>query len=343
MSRRFRLGLVVGKFSPLHCGHEGLIRRAQSACDNLLIVSYSNPELAGYAADRRKAWLASQFPQARRLVVTDELLRETVPTDSEFTTVPENGASAATHRNFCGFLVETFVGTTVDAVFTSEDYGAGFAEHLTRRWSSPVEHVLVDRDRVEFPISGSQVRSDVHAHRNWLSPYVYSTFVQRICLLGGESSGKSVLARAAAERFGTAFVPEYGRELWTAKGGQLGYEDMLAIAKHQVEWEQSAALRAVHSIFCDTSPLTTLFYSLDLFGRADPELQTLALRTYDTYILCATDFEFVQDGTRRDAAFRQRQHDWYREQLANRGVDYLLATGSIEARVDQIAARLVRP
>jgi NadR type nicotinamide-nucleotide adenylyltransferase len=260
--------------------------------------------------------------------------------------VPANNAPQATHRDFCAFLLETCTETDVDAVFTSEDYGAGFASHLTERFRAryqravPVEHVSVDRDRVMVPISGSQIRTDIHVHRSWLSPCVYASFVQRICILGGESSGKSVLALALAERFGTTFVSEYGRELWMAKAGQLAYEDMLEIASRQVEQEQSAARDAAHYLFCDTSALTTLFYSLDMFGRADVALEKLARRSYDLHVLCAPDFEFVQDGTRRDAEFRLRQHHWYLEHLDRLGVRYLLAEGPLQARVDQIATRL---
>jgi len=342
MAQRFRLGLVVGKFSPLHRGHEELIRRAQDDCAEIIILSYSYPEFAGCEASRREAWLEELFPGARCLVVTNELLRRVVDVDSEFTAVPSNEAAEATHRAFCGFVVEIFTKSTVDAVFTGEAYGAGFAAHLAERWGSPVEHVIVDRKQILPLTSATDIRQNVHEKRHWLSPCVYASFVQRVCILGGESSGKSVLARDAASRFETAFVSEYGRELWMMKQGRLVFEDMLAIAERQVEWEQSAARNAVRYLFCDTSPLTTLFYSLDLFGRADTELERLALRQYDAYVLCAPDFEFVQDGTRRSAEFRQRQHQWYLEQLQRLGVDYLLAQGSVEQRLNQIAAHLYR-
>jgi len=342
MAQRFRLGLVVGKFSPLHRRHEELIRRAQDDCAELIILSYSYPEFAGCEASRREAWLKELFPRARRLVVTNELLRRVVNVDSEFTAVPPNAAADATHRAFCAFVIEIFAKTTVDAVFTGEAYGAGFAAHLAERWGTPVEHVCMDRKQFLPLTSGRDIRQDVHEQRHWLSPCVYASFVQRVCILGGESAGKSVLATGAAARFGTAFVPEYGRELWRVKQGQLVFEDMLAIAKHQIEWERAAARNAVRYVFCDTSPLTTLFYSMDLFGRADTELEMLALRQYDAYVLCAPDFEFVQDGTRRDAEFRHRQHEWYLQQFERLGVEYLLAQGSVQQRLDQIDRLLYR-
>lgn len=345
--RRFKRGLVIGKFSPLHRGHEALIRRALDSCDEVIVISYSKPEHTGCEAARRERWLAELFPTTRRLVLTDEYLREHGQESDEFRSVPHNDAPDTVHREFCAFLCDAHLGTTVDAVFTSEDYGTGFAEHLTRSFRArrghalPVEHICVDRDRVGFPVSGSLVRADVHAHRSWLSPGVYASFVKRVCVLGGESSGKSTLAQALAEHFQTAFVPEYARELWMAKDGKLVYEDLLEIAVRQIDCEDVAALRADRYLFCDTSPLTTLFYSEDMFGRADAALKKLALRPYDYYVLCSPDFEFVQDGTRRDAGFRERQHTWYMEQLSRRGLRYLLAEGSIRERITQIARYLV--
>ena len=144
----------------------------------------------------------------------------------------------------------------------------------------------------------------------------------------------------ADNEFGTTFVAEYGRELWEAKSGVLVFDDLLHIAEEQLRREQAALLRARQYVFCDTSPLTTLFYSKQLFGKADPSLERLAGRIYDATILCAPDFTFVQDGTRQPESFRRLQHEWYGVELSRRGVSYLLVTGSLEARIDQVRKAL---
>jgi NadR type nicotinamide-nucleotide adenylyltransferase len=204
-----------------------------------------------------------------------------------------------------------------------------------------VAHVAVDRNRSEAPISGTLLRQDIHAHRSWLSPVVYASFVQRVCLLGGESSGKSTLARALAEKFSTAFVAEFGRELWEAKAGALDFTDLRHIAETQVEREEQAAHQATRFLFCDTSPLTTLFYSRHLFGKADPALELLAGRRYDFTFLCAPDFPFVQDGTREVESFRARQHQWYLGELSARRTPFHLLTGPVAARVRQVEGFLL--
>jgi NadR type nicotinamide-nucleotide adenylyltransferase len=156
--------------------------------------------------------------------------------------------------------------------------------------------------------------------------------VRRIAFLGGESSGKTVLAARLARDLDTGCAGEYGRELWEVKKGRLAYEDMVVIAREQVRREEGALEAARAFVFCDTSPLTTLFYSLEMFGQAEPELLLAAQRTYSMVVLCAPDFPFVQDGTRRDDAFRHRQHAWYEAQFAARGISYVTARGSLGER-----------
>ena len=335
MSERFRRGLVVGKFAPLHRGHELLIHAALKQCDQLVILSYTNPEFDGSEPTRRREWLAQCFPAAQVFVL-----------DGQDHPLPPNEAPDDVHRHFVADFCLSRLAGPVDAVFTSEDYGDGFATVLTGRFQSiwpdapVVRHVCVDRMRKQVPISATRIRQDVHANRVWLDAGVYASFVRRVCLLGGESTGKSTLAAALAAECRTVFAAEYGRERWEAQHGQLAYEDLLEIGQEQVAREQRLLREADRVLFCDTSPLTTLFYSQAMFGRVDPLLVDLANRPYDLTVLCAPDFPFVQDGTRQPPDFRDRQHHWYQAALAERDIPYLLAEGTLESRIRQIRVAL---
>jgi HTH-type transcriptional repressor of NAD biosynthesis genes len=346
VSERFRRGLVVGKFAPLHRGHELLIGRALAACDDVVLISYQSPEIPGYPAALRERWLTTRFPTATVLALTDERLRSILPPGIPAVRIPPNDAPEVEDRRFCGWVCQQVLGVTVDAVFSSEDYGEGFAAELTRwfRERQPdvpaVQHVMVDRARRQVPVSGALLRADVHAHRHLLSPQVYASFVRRVCLLGGESTGKTTLAMALARELDTVWVPEYGREVWTETAGRLELANMERIGRVQVMREDDAALRANRFIFCDTSPLTTRFFSLHLFGRVEPELERLAEREYDLTVVCPPDFGFVQDDIRHGGSFRDQQHAWYLRQLTERGVPFLLAPGPLRERIDLVRAAL---
>ena len=163
---------------------------------------------------------------------------------------------------------------------------------------------------------------------------------RRLALLGGESSGKTTLARALADALHTDWVAEYGRELWEQLRHTLSVEELLHVASHQVELEDAAAARHGGWIVCDTTPLTTLQYCLHDHGHAPAELHALARRPYHLTVVCEPDFAFVQDGCRRDDGFRQAQHAWALAQLQAQGVAYLAVRGPVAARVAQVLAQL---
>ncbi len=166
--------------------------------------------------------------------------------------------------------------------------------------------------------------------------------IARIAVVGGESTGKSTLVAALGSRYDEPCVAEYGRTLWEAQGGHTSYADLLLIGRRHVADEDAAAARARRCIFIDTTPLTTLWYAIDGYGRADPALVGLAWRRYDLMLVCAPDFAFVQDGTRSSEDFRLRHDRWIRALLRARGVDYVDVRGTVASRVAQVAA-LVDP
>lgn len=355
MSERFPRGLVVGKFCPLHLGHELLIETALSRCDELLVISYTKPAFERCEAAARERWLRERFPSVRLLVLDDARLAAlTIADGSERpSSIPHNDAAEEAHRRFVGWLCCHVFGCSVAAVFTSEDYGDGFAQSLSSYFReqiderhADVEHVCVDRSRRARPVSGTAVRNNPAAWRGQLSPQVYADLtcawnrVRRVCFLGGESSGKTTLARALAKALSTTWVAEYGRDLWVERGGALRYEDMLHIARTQVAHEDMKARQADRWLFCDTSPLTTLLYCRDLFGHAEVALEQLAGSSYEHVFLCSPDLPFEQDGTRRDDAFRRQQHAWYVRELTARRMDFTLIEGSHAQRMLQ-ARRLL--
>ena len=166
--------------------------------------------------------------------------------------------------------------------------------------------------------------------------------IARIAVVGGESTGKSTLVAALGERYGEPCVAEYGRTLWEAQGGHVGYDDLRAIGHRHVADENEATIGAKRCVFVDTTPLTTLWYSIDGYGRADAELVQLSWRPYDMTLVCAPDFAFVQDGTRSSEDFRLRHDRWIRAMLRARGTDYVDVRGTVAARLAQVAA-LVDP
>lgn len=337
----FNTGLVVGKFSPLHDGHLYLIRQAASQCHRLIVISYSVPEFPHCEHYEREYWFSrADLPANVEYLVLP-------PTED----VPANDCCEDSHREFCAYALLDHFETSVDAVFSSETYGQGFADFLTRFFTltfnqiTTVASVVIDLERKRLPISGTAARASELERRAYTSAYVQASFAPRIVLLGGESTGKSTLAEALATRLKTIHVPEYGRTYCKEIGGvsHLKYQDLYSIGETQIRMERAFACSVVpfsieRPLICDTSALTTMFYSEQLFNRVNPLLAKLAQRRYDHTFLCAPDFPFVQDGTRADETFRNTGHQWFLSHLKN--TPYTLLTGSIEQRILTVVSKL---
>ncbi|HEX6042108.1 AAA family ATPase [Longimicrobium sp.] len=183
------LGFVLGKFYPPHRGHRHLIETARRGCDRLVVLlpHHDSQRIPG---ELRQAWLREIHPDCEIHLVPDEV---------------EDGPEL-----WAQFTIQ-HLGRAPDVVFSSEDYGPPFAAALGCR------HVMVDRDRVAFPVSGTAVRSSPLEHLRWLEPCVRAYFVRRVVLIGAESTGKTTLARALARHYETVWVPEFGREYWEGK------------------------------------------------------------------------------------------------------------------------------
>ena len=166
--------------------------------------------------------------------------------------------------------------------------------------------------------------------------------LQRIAILGAESSGKSTLAFALARHYDTVWVPEYLREFVDTHGRVPDESDQYPIARTQMEREDTAAREASRFLFCDTTPLMTALYSRWYWGRVDAQLSLLERRhDYAYTLVTAPDSPWEADGLQRESeAVRQTIHEQVVQMLEERGIVYQLVTGGLDQRVLQAAGLL---
>ena len=295
----------------------------------LTVLVYSVPDFPPMPSAMRAGWVRRLYPDAVVLVPDDP---------------PPNDAPDQVHQDYVADFLRAS-GVEVDVVFTSEAYGDDLAQTLNSP-GVPVRHRLVDSTRSAFPISGTEIRQDVHCHREWLDRCVYADFVEMVVLLGAESTGKSSLTVALAEEFGTTFVPEVGRDVWQEKHGELTLDDYVDIATRHRGLEDAALLDANRYVFVDTNALTTMLLCYAYEGRGLPELTDLARSAEHRYahtFLCSDDIPFEQDGWRDDEMWRTRAQGLVRFDLASRGITYTEIGGSITERVQLVRSALADP
>ena len=327
--KQFQHGLIVGKFAPLHAGHEALIRFALARCERLSVWVYSRPDFPTMPSPVRRNWLREVFPA--HLFPNLTLLPD-APNP------PLNDAPDAEHQQYVNAVLDAW-NVRPDMVVTSEAYGPSLAERLN------IAHLPFDPDRQQTPISGTAIRADVHASRQFLSPLVYAHFVERVAVVGAESTGKSTLAAALASDFGTHFVREYGREVYEREDGQLTPEHFLEIALgHRALEDEAARMPGLNRyLFVDTTAATTLMWSYLLCRMALPELHALAdacTTRYAHTFLCADDFGHAQDGWRANTEVRSVQQAFILQDMATRGIRFHEVKGSLAERVARVRATL---
>ena len=170
----------------------------------------------------------------------------------------------------------------------------------------------------------------------------------RIAIFGTESTGKSALAAALAERFDEPWAPEYVRQFWDEHDGRIVAADLDAIARGQIANEEAAVARARRVVFCDTDLLTNVLWADLLFPGGCPdwvrEEAERRSRQYALYLLCDTDLPWEPDPQRAfpDPADRARLCVLWRETLESRGLPHERIVGRDAAREARAFAAVER-
>ena len=175
--------------------------------------------------------------------------------------------------------------------------------------------------------------------------------LKKIVTIGPESTGKSSLCEELAKHYNTAWVPEYAREYLLTNGKDYGYEDLLTIAKGQLEQENEMSYQFSIDSPEPDSPLTTqhlplLFIDTDMyvmkvwcefvFGKCHQWiLDQITSRKYDLYLLCNTDLPWVKDELREypDLETREKLFHIYKDILINQNTPWVEIKGGYEERL----------
>ena len=173
----------------------------------------------------------------------------------------------------------------------------------------------------------------------------------RVAIVGAESTGKSQLAQALAQRLGDEFglrcacVGEYLRDWCDERGRTPRADEQLGIAQEQQRRiEQAAAQSGVDVVLCDTTPIMISVYSELLFD--DVSLDAVARpfqQGLDATLLTALDLPWIADGLQRDGPHVRGPVDaLVRARLNAWRVDWSLVSGTGAQRADH-AIDALRP
>ena len=111
-----------------------------------------------------------------------------------------------------------------------------------------------------------------------------------LVLTGAESTGKSWLAARLQQRFSGVVVGEYVRHFIDSEQRETSLDDIPAIARGQLMWEDAARGKTPGLLILDTHLLSNMLWSQTLFGSCPPWLEDeLLARRYDHHLLLSPE------------------------------------------------------
>ena len=145
----------------------------------------------------------------------------------------------------------------------------------------------------------------------------------KIIVTGPESSGKTTLCKALSKHFNLPFSKEYAREYLDALNRDYNQDDLLKIAKGQLQAENGIQL-------LDTDLITIKIWSKYKYGSCDKwildeiEKQKTEKRFY---LLCNPDIPWQADNQRENPNDREELLKIYKQELDNLGHTYFIVEG----------------
>ena len=179
--------------------------------------------------------------------------------------------------------------------------------------------------------------------------------IQKIVVLGPESTGKSTLCAALATHYQTIWTPEYARTYLSKHGTKYSYDDLLTIAKGQIENEEKSIELLGQNIEDNKSQVTNNKLIIDtdmyvmkvwceyVFNNCHHYiLEQINQRKYDLYLLCDIDLPWTADEMREypNAEPRLELFTIYKELLINQNTPWGIVSG-IDAQRTTNAIELI--
>ncbi|MEM7345483.1 MAG: adenylyltransferase/cytidyltransferase family protein [Chloroflexota bacterium] len=148
-----RRGLTLGKYAPLHRGHQLVIETALAEMDEVVVIIYNSPDVTPIPLTVRSQWIRTIYPTVQVVEAWDG------PTD-----VGDTPEIKQAHEDY---ILNVLKIRDITHFYSSEFYG----EHMSVALGAI--NRLVDIDRQAVPISGTIIRNDPSGHRPYLDERVY--------------------------------------------------------------------------------------------------------------------------------------------------------------------------
>ena len=325
-----KIGIVTGRFLPLHIGHVNLIQRASGIVDRLyVIVSHSdNSDIEMFDNSR----FVKEITPKDRL----RFVKQTFKNQNNISSFLFDESKCPPYpdgwKKWSSLIKEEMekrepgLDWEKDVLFISNRKG----DWKCNKKHFGSETISIDPEYSEYSVNSREIRENPSKYWEFLPREVREHIIPLVTICGGESSGKSIMIDKLANVFNTSSAWEYGREYVFEKLG--GDEDSLQYSDYEkiVFGHQTNVLYAARNAnkfaLIDTDYITTLAFCLTYENRDNPIIREFVQNyRFDLTILLENNVKWVNDGLRsigqseRRAKFQNLLKELYKEY----GIQYI--------------------
>ena len=153
MEENKKIGFTIGKFAPLHKGHQFLIETALKEMDKMIVIVYDT-DLIDIPTEKRAEWIKKLYPN--------------VEIKFGYNPPKQYGLDEESVNIQMEYLTQIIGDEKPTHFYSSEKYGASVAKYMNlidRR---------VDNEREIVPIRATIVRENLEENKKWIEPNVYN-------------------------------------------------------------------------------------------------------------------------------------------------------------------------
>ena len=147
-----KIGFTIGKFAPLHKGHQFLIETALNEMDKVIVVVYDT-DVIDVSTEKRAEWIKSIYPEVEIRLAHNPPSKYGL--DDESVNIQME------------YLYNIIGNEKVTHFYSSEEYGAYVAKYMN------IVDRRVDNKRIKVPIHASQIRNSLENNKEWVHYNVY--------------------------------------------------------------------------------------------------------------------------------------------------------------------------
>lgn len=146
------IGFTIGKFAPLHKGHQLVIETALKEMDDVYCIIYDT-DIINIDVNQRAAWINKLYPKVNIIFAYDS--------------PKQYGLDEGSVNIQMEYLSKLIKDIPVTHFYSSELYGEKVAKYLG------IKNRIVDLEKRTIPINASEIRDNYEENKKYLEEFIY--------------------------------------------------------------------------------------------------------------------------------------------------------------------------